>query len=556
MRADEGWRGGERLFGVVGPETVRLRLDDGAELAADLYRPDAPGPFPVMLMRQPYGRRIASTVVLAHPAWYAARGYLVAVQDVRGRGDSTGAFRVLADDAADGAAPLAWAAELPGGTGQVATYGFSYQAMTQLLALAGAARAGSKGPDAIVPAMGAWSVRDDWAFEGGAFRLAANLLWACQMGAEGARLRCDRTAFSAFVAAARGTPWSGELPARPNVLSRHGQDSHYGGWLADDPATWETIAPEAALKGVRLAAPGLFVGGWLDGMLEGTLAMYSAFRAAGAAPQRLLVGPWLHLPWNTVHGALHLGPAAASPVDVETVRFLDCHLKGEGDPRPPVRLFDIGLKRWREFSELPAPEPKSLFLASRGLAATTRTDGSLAAEPGAAGGDRLVHDRWRPAPIVGGHLGQPPGFQDRAALDDRTDVAVYTSAALERPVDLVGRVAAELHVEADRPSHDLHCTLSVVEPRGRAVTLTGGHLRVPDARAPGPRVVGMRATCATVPARARLRLSVQAAAFPAFAVNPGTGERPEDAHPIGAEVTTLTLRHGGASPSRLLPALS
>jgi uncharacterized protein len=197
---------GSRRFGVIGPETLRLRLDDGAELAADLYRPDAPGRFPVLLMRQPYGRRIASTVVLAHPAWYAAHGYVVVIQDVRGRGDSTGVFQVLADDAADGAATLAWAAELSGGTGQVATYGFSYQSMTQFLALAGAARAGSKTPDVLVPAMGAWSVRDDWAYEGGAFRLAANLVWACQMAAEGARLQGDRAAFVALVAAARGAP--------------------------------------------------------------------------------------------------------------------------------------------------------------------------------------------------------------------------------------------------------------------------------------------------------------------------------------------------------------
>jgi putative CocE/NonD family hydrolase len=542
---------------VIGPETLRLRLDDGVELAAGVYRPEAPGRFPVLLMRQPYGHRIASTVVLAHPAWYAAHGYVVVIQDVRGRGHSTGVFRVLADDAADGAATLAWAAELPGGTGQVATYGFSYQAMTQLLALAGAARAGTKTPDALVPAMGAWSVRDDWAYEGDAFRLAANLVWACQIGAEGARLRGDRAAFTALVAAARGTPWSGERPARPEALAQHGPDSHYESWLADDPATWEASAPAAALKGLRLATPGLFVGGWLDGMLEGTLAMHAAFQADGSCPQRLLVGPWLHLPWNTVVGAVGLGPEAASPVDAETLRFLNFHLKGDGEPGPPVRLFDIGLKSWRDFDALPDPEPKSLFLASGGRAATTPTDGSLDGAPGRTGEDRLVHDPWRPAPIVGGHGGQPPGFQDRAALDDRTDVAVYTSAPLERPVDLAGRVAAELHVESDGPSHDLHCTLSVVEPQGRAITLTGGHLRVGDPGVSGPRRVGMRATCMTVPARARLRLSVQAAAFPAFPVNPGTGERPEDAHPITAQVTTLILRHGGATPSRLLvPALS
>ncbi len=110
------------------------------------------------------------------------------VQDVRGRGDSEGTFRLLEDDVSDGADTLAFAAELPYSTGQVTTYGFSYQAVNQLLALAGSEKVGLKRPDAIAPAMGAWSVRDDWAYEGNAFRLALNTGWACQMGAEQARL--------------------------------------------------------------------------------------------------------------------------------------------------------------------------------------------------------------------------------------------------------------------------------------------------------------------------------------------------------------------------------
>jgi hypothetical protein len=164
----------------------------------------------------------------------------------------------------------------------------------------------------------------------------------------------------------------------------------------------------------------------------------------------------------------------------------------------------------------------------------------------------VVHDPWRPAPAIGGHVGQPPGFQDRAAVDDRSDVAVYTSAPLEHGRLLVGRVAAEIHVDCDRPSHDLNCTLSVIGADGRAIALTAGHLRIDPGARPGPRRVGMRATCCTVPAGARLRLSIQAAAWPAFTVNPGTGVRPEHSRPIDALVTTLAIRHGANRPSRLL----
>ena len=535
---------------VAEPTTATLRLGDGTLLAADVYRPAGRGRHPVLLMRQPYGRAIASTLTLAHPAWYAAQGYVVVVQDVRGRGGSTGAFRLFEDEADDGAATLAWAADLAGGTGQVATYGFSYQAVTQFLALAGALRAGTKRPDAIVPAMGGWTIRDDWAWTGGAFGLAGNIGWACQMGAEAARLAGDAEAFAALSAGAKGAPWTGPVAARPDVLSRYGHHTHYADWLSDDAATWARIAPAHLLAGQAPDVPGLHVGGWQDSMLEGTLGAFSAF-STGPATQHLVVGPWTHAPWGRRVGALDLGADAMTSVDPETVAFLDHVLKGRGAPPPPARLFDVGARAWRTEPAWPEPQPTALWLASDGRAATAST-GRLLPEPGGAGDDRLVHDPWRPAPIVGGALGTPAGYQDRASLDDRSDVAVYTEAPCETAVRLAGSVAADLYVRADLPAHDLHATLSVVERDGRAITLTAGHLRVFDAAVPGPRRVAMRAVCTTLKPGQALRLSIQAAAWPAFALNPGTGQRPEDADARGAKVTTLALQHGGAHASRLL----
>ncbi|MDR3372615.1 MAG: CocE/NonD family hydrolase, partial [Ancalomicrobiaceae bacterium] len=172
------------IHAVGEPETIETAMPDGIRLVADVYRPVGAGRCPVLLMRQPYGRKIASTVVLAHPAWYAAHGYVVMVQDVRGRGDSAGAFRLLIDDVADGAATLAAAADLPGSDGRVATYGFSYQGITQYLALAGAIRAGSVKPSAMAVIMAPWDIRDHWAYEGGALRLQGGQMWAVQMAAE------------------------------------------------------------------------------------------------------------------------------------------------------------------------------------------------------------------------------------------------------------------------------------------------------------------------------------------------------------------------------------
>lgn len=138
------------------------------------------------------------------------------------------------------------------------------------------------------------------------------------------------------------------------------------------------------------------------------------------------------------------------------------------------------------------------------------------------------------------------------ALDGRSDVARYTSAPLAASLQLTGRVSAEIHVEADAPSHDLSAVLSQVTPDGLAVTLTQGYLRVADSAAPGARVVAMRALCATVPAGAAPRPSLQASSCPAFVVNPGTGAGAAEARAFDSRVITLALHGGGARPSRLL----
>ena len=152
-------------------ETVSMRTRDGVRLDADIYRPlmddQSNEKLPVLLMRQPYGRAIASTVVYAHPQWYAARGYIVVIQDVRGRGTSEGEFELFAREKEDGADTINWAAQLTGSTGDVAMYGFSYQGMTQLYAAASRPEA----LKTICPAAIAYDLYQDWAYENGAFCL-------------------------------------------------------------------------------------------------------------------------------------------------------------------------------------------------------------------------------------------------------------------------------------------------------------------------------------------------------------------------------------------------
>jgi putative CocE/NonD family hydrolase len=535
------------------PETATMRTRDGVRLDATVWRPDAPGHFPVLLMRQPYGRTIASTVVYAHPAWYAAQGYVVAIQDVRGSGSSEGRFVPYAQEAEDGEEAVAWAAGLPGADGRVAMYGFSYQGAAQTLAL-------SRQPPAlkaVAPAMALWDFHAERIAVGGAFALAGNAYWAAQMGAVAARRTGDAAAYAELAAAANGMRFDGPVPALPEVLTRHAALNHYPLWhgaAAEDP--YVAAASSAARIGARRpAVPGLFTGGWFDYHLTGTVAGFRAL-SEGPAPQHLVIGPWVHLSWTARGAGAEFGPAAQSDMDAMQLGFFDHLLKGREAPgwmaEGRVRLFDLGTRSWRVFPAWPEPAPRVLHLGGTGRAAVRLDDGVLAEAPGPDHAERFVHDPWRPVPAFGLHHGSP-AWGDRTEVDGRFDLACFTSAPAAAPVTLAGAPGLVLAAEADAPSFDLSATLSLVTREGRALPLSDGHALC---RGDGTVRLAMRPLCVTLAPGERLRLSVAGACFPAYPVNPGTGTDPRVA--TGAEAVPITLAiRCGAGLSRLeLPVVA
>lgn len=534
-------------------ESGSMMTRDGVRLDADIYRPAASGDYPVLLMRQAYGRRIASTVCYAHPAWYAAHGYVVVVQDVRGRGTSEGTFALGEHERADGADAVAWASALDGTTGEVGMYGFSYQGYTQLMAALDA------GPElkAVIPAMAPWDGRTTWAFENGAFRFQGNLSVATQMAAETARRNGDAQAYAELQRASRGLPVLDARPARPASLERHLASGHYRKWLdtpLQDPY-WDAISPGRHVD--RLAGrqlPMLFVGGWYDTHLHGVLSAFRSLSQAGARNLELVVGPWVHIPWARRVGDVDFGPHAHPDTDRLNIGWFDLWLKGKARDREPdpVRLFDLGAKVWRGFRSWPEA-PVRWGLSSGGKAAIDTRDGRLdrgKPAPSACQTDRLVHDPWRPAPTVGGAFGSPPGPIDRRDADARGDVLTFTSAPLSEEITLAGNVAADLSVSCDAGSVDLSCVLSRVAPTGQVHQIAEGYASFGTVAGRSVVTVPMRATCATLAAGEALRLSVALASFPAYPVNPGTGVRPTDAAGVDAQIITLDLDLGGETVLR------
>jgi len=257
------------------------------------------------------------------------------------------------------------------------------------------------------------------------------------------------------------------------------------------------------------------------------------------------------------------GAPAQPRIDALQLRWFDHHLKGVDngvDREAPVQLFDLGSGAWHQLQHYPQAQDLRLQLASDGRAALDEEAGrlkavGLTATPEGAGAapiDIIVHDPWRPVPTVGGHLPPSLGMQERGEVDERGDVATYTTAPLAQALQLIGPVSCVLQADADTPGFDIAAVLGVIDAQGRVRNLTQGYLRCAAA---GAQQVPLRHVCARIAPGERLRLSISAASYPGYAMHPGRAIAPGAARAADHSIITLRLDPAGSSLSlpRFMP---
>jgi putative CocE/NonD family hydrolase len=534
---------------------VPVPMRDGAVLVADIYRPAAGGPHPVLVMRTAYGRDIASSLVYAHPAWFARHGFIVVVQDVRGRGDSEGRFYPFRHERQDGYDTVQWAAALPGSNGCVGLYGFSYQGVVQLFA------ALDRPPAlrALAPHMTAFDLYSGWFYRNGILEMSTILKWANQM------LRDDARRAGAASAAALDASWGDvgrlfhQFPlCRAAPLTNPDLPTYASDWMRhrEYDAYWE---PWNLLRHTReLGYPMFHLAGWFDIFLRGMVEGYAAL-AAERPDQFLVAGPWMHVPWGTSLLGVDFGPTAGLNVNELVVAWFQHWLQPDG-PRGPCplegcRYFSMGDNTWRASPAWPPPgESRSLFLRSGGRANSRCGDGTLS-EAGPAGpDDTLSYEPEVPALAPGGSPDAPAtyGPHELSAQQQSNSFLVYTSAPLERPLRIAGQPRCVVHVVATSPTVDLVARLSRVGHDGRATLICLGAVRV---SAPGPRevTIPLDPTAAGWVEGERIRLDLANAAFPLFPRNSGTAAHALDVEsPAHFSRALMLLFHDEARPSALV----
>jgi len=553
-------------YGTAVERDAECVLPDGVVLRADVYRPGHEVSVPVLLMRMPYGKTTGgANWGYAHPAWYAQRGYVVVVQDVRGRHASDGTFTPFVDEQADGYASVEWAARLPGSNGTVGMYGFSYPGAAQLLAAA----ARPPGLAAIAPGFTSPQFYDGWAYSGGAFSLASMAGWATFLAVDSARRAGDEEAHAALLGALVAAPsLYGRLPLREYLPLLDRYAPYFREWLAH-PAYddyWRATAVDEDFS--RVVVPALHTGGWYDIFHAGTVA---AFRGLRGAPQKLLMGPWQHSPWRAI-GAHGRRDAGANEVDEWHIRFFDEVLKGDrsGVFAAAGRVFVLD-EGWRDVDGWPpsTTEERSWYLHSNGRANSLYGDGVLSTElPRDEPPDVYLYDPSMAAPSLGGHSCctesiAPMGPADQEPYEASKMVLVYTTPPLVTDLVLLGDVAVELFAATSAEDTDFTARLCVVDADGVSTNLKEGIVRArfrDSLSAPTLPVAGevyryriaLGPIGARVPAGHRLRLDISSADFPQWDRNLNTGGTLYTEPAIAAIVATQTVFHSSAWPSRLL----
>ena len=546
--------------GVMLERGVACRLSDGTVLLSDHYYPSGEGPWPTLLMRQPYGRDIASTVVYAHPVWFARRGYNVVIQDVRGRGGSGGEFYPFRNEGRDGVETIAWLRTRPESNGRVGMYGFSYQGMTQLLAAAEQ----PEGLECIAPAMTACDLYTGWFYHNGALRLASSLGWGVQMLKEDAvrlGLHEARAQLEAAWMNLRAQMWT--MPYAEHVaIADVALPGYVRDWFEHDTAGEYWSAMDVSTRAAKIKVPALHVSGWYDTYLEGSVRGFELLRSHAGSDharqnQYLLAGPWVHIPWGDRVGESDLGAAARMDTDELLLRWFDHWLKDTGSfaDEPKVRHFAMGANAWFAADDWRGDATKVFYLHSGGRAESRKGDGLLSAETaGEESPDVFVYDPEVPvlSPVVSGP-------SDQAALEMGNNLLVYTSEPLVQSLHVLGAPKVEVYASTSASHADVVAKLVRVMPSGRAEFACIGIARSTylfgdayEADAVQRWEFELEPTSTVFAAGDCVRLEIAGGAFPLYDRNPSNATKPRAMTPWNWGRSTHTVFHDEARRSALV----
>ncbi|HKT00407.1 MAG TPA: CocE/NonD family hydrolase [Rugosimonospora sp.] len=507
---------------VVVQRDLRVPMPDGVELLATRLAPRSGGDtLPVALMRSPYGRQGMIANMMALPL--AERGFQVLLQSVRGTFGSGGTFDPLRQERADGLATVDWVVKQPWFAGSIVLIGASYLGYVQW-AVADRLPTEVK---AMIPQVTESALTLEFLRRDG-LSLETPFGWGVLVDS----LSRPGMVLRQLTSKRRNRRALRRLPLGESDVDAAGHRLEY----VQDILTHDADSPRWAgidhrHRVAQVTVPVSLVGGWYDIFLPGQLRDFRILQDAGRAP-RLTVGPWTH---TGLDGGVLL----------ESIAFGLAHARDRQPPeRAPVWLYVMGAEAWRDFDAWPpAGYPAQRLHLQPG--------GGLSGQPPAGSEpDRYRYDPADPTPATGGVRMFDGGRVDNRALEARPDVLTYTTPVLDRDVEAVGEVSAEIWFRSSLRYADVFVRLCDVDPGGRSGNVCDGLVSLTTADEPGCVTVRLWPTAYRFRRGHRIRVQVSSGAFPRYARNPGTGEPHASATTLRA--ADQAVYHDPAHPSALI----
>ena len=518
-------------------KNVMIPMADGVRLAADLFLPEGPGPFPAVFEFLPYRKDDRTAGRWNAHRYFAERGFVGVRADIRGTGDSEGVAQdeYTPQEQRDACEIIAWAARQPWCNGSVGMFGTSYGGFNTIQTAMHAPPA----LKAIVPhAATDDRYNDDVHYYGGCL-MGADLIaypgWMLPMNA--------MPPYPQYSGADWAAIWQEHLEGDPPWLLewlRHQTEDDY--WLQGSLKT-----DYGSIK-----CPVLHLGAWADGYTNPVYRMLEHLNV----PNRAIVGPWQHSRPNDAYPGPRINHLH------EMTRWWAHWLRGEptgimdepqialyvqhGAPPDPFPTHMPG--GWRYEAKWPPDRQRDmpLYLGGQGRLLDAPESGVEADRYRYQASVGLTAGWWCP-------LWPPFGLARDQAMDEARSLT-YTAGPLEAPLEVLGVATAALHVASSAGVAFFSVKISDVAPDGRSTLVTRGILnathrhshREPEPLTPGEVYeleIPLKVASWVFQPGHRLRVSIACSDWPTIWPSP---------YPA-----TNTVFRGGARPSRLvLPVMA
>lgn len=521
----------------VARETMMLPMRDEVKLATDVYFPKTQmGKFPVILIRTPYKKESSEL----DGKYYASRGYVVAIQDVRGRYASEGEWEPFVHEGEDGFDTIEWLAAQEWSNGKVGMIGGSYLGWVQFWA------AVQKPPHlvTIIPNVVPPDPFYNFPYEHGSFFILAALWWAEMVEREAGS---DLTMRKFFEIGSRDYEKDlDHLPVIDIDLNIFGKKNRYWReWIKHNvnDSYWERANYLDKLKDLNI--PVFLQSGWFDGDTMGSKLSYLRLKESSCKYIKLILGPWGHSDMPINLWGKDLGEKGTVDLQSLYLRWFDYWLK-EIENRileePLVELYAMNSNQWLKGDSYPLPQTEftKLYLNSSEGANTLKGDGRLVWKMPENGKDydAYTYDPGDPTPAWQFRASKGGRERYEEITNERQDVLVFETKPFQEPLTIAGPMSAKLYASSSALDTDWFITIFAFSddqgpiplgnPWGRGTIRARfrNSLSQPELLDPGKiyeYAIDLWHTGITLERGWRIRVEVTSAFFPFFSRNLNTG---------------------------------